>query len=120
MCFGGSRIHRKLSIFVFENDFLNFVGFPIVKYSHFCRNFKLKSIFLEAEALPLAEANAEANVLAEPPLPPNIDETQFVMGIAAAVDSIGGSGSGSSGSGSGCSCKKKKRKNCSECSVQLR
>lgn len=65
----------------------------------------------ETEALPLAEANAEADALADPQLPPGIDQTQFAMGLAAAVDSIGGSG----GSSSSCSCKKKKRQNCSEC-----
>lgn len=67
----------------------------------------------ETEALPLAEANAEAEALADPQLPDGIDPTQFAMGLAAAVESASG-GSGSSG-GSGCSCKKKKRKSCSEC-----
>lgn len=67
----------------------------------------------ETDALPLAEAeaNAEANALADPQLPEGIDQTQFVMGLAAAVESA----SGGSGGGSGCSCKKKKRKSCSEC-----
>lgn len=68
----------------------------------------------ETEALPVAEANAEAAALADPQLPDGMDQTQFVMGLAAAVESASGGG-GSSGGSSGCSCKKKKRKSCSEC-----
>lgn len=65
--------------------------------------------------MPLAEANAEADALADPQLPDGIDPTQFAMGIAAAVESAGGSGGSSSSGGCSCSGKKKKRKNCSEC-----